>query len=108
MNSFQNNQVTWGHKDFGSALGHLELKDVQQITASGRAFAAVLKDGTVISWGDAKYGGDCSGVKDQLKDVKMVKASFWAFAAICGSGQVVCWGDEAFGGSSEKVKERGL
>ena len=56
LDVFCNHEVTWGHKDFGSALGgHKDfLKDVTEIVASGRAFAAILKDGTVISWGDKK------------------------------------------------------
>ena len=108
LDVFCNHEVTWGHKDFGSALGgHKDfLKDVTEIVASGRAFAAILKDGTVISWGDKKYGGDCSAVKDRLKDVRSLAASFSAFAAICGGGHVVSWGNEASGGSCENVKEK--
>lgn len=100
-------EVTWGHKDFGSALGgHKdELKGVTQIVASGRAFTAIRKDGTVVSWGDKKYGGGCSEIS-KLKDVRMVSASFKAFAALCGDGHVVSWGDEAAGGSCEEVKEK--
>ena len=34
------------------------LKEVDKIYSTGRAFAAVVKDGTVVSWGVQSYGGD--------------------------------------------------
>ena len=43
------------------------LKDVQQIQASRFAFAAVLGDGGVVTWGSPKGGGDCSGVEETPK-----------------------------------------
>ena len=46
-----------------------QLKNVQQIQASGSAFAAILRDGSVVTWGDADNGGESSSVQDQLKDV---------------------------------------
>ena len=39
-----------------------QLKGVQQIQATWRAFAAILADGSVLTWGDADYGGDSSAV----------------------------------------------
>ena len=35
-----------------------QLKNVQQIPASGGTFAAILGDGTVVTWGDHGHGGD--------------------------------------------------
>ena len=50
-----------------------QLKNVQQIQATkaflGGAFAAILDDGSVVTWGDARHGGDSSAVQDQLKNV---------------------------------------
>ncbi|CAE7170790.1 ftsH [Symbiodinium pilosum] len=43
------------------------LQDVQQIQASAGAFAAVLADGTVVTWGHATMGGDSSAVREQLR-----------------------------------------
>ena len=40
-----------------------QLTNVQQIEASGGAFAAILDDGSVFTWGEAEYGGDCSAVQ---------------------------------------------
>ena len=36
------------------------LKNVQQIQSSHRAFAAILGNGSVVTWGDAMHGGDSS------------------------------------------------
>ena len=35
-----------------------QLKSVQQIHATNGAFAAILEDGCVVTWGDADFGGD--------------------------------------------------
>ena len=43
-----------------------QLKNVQQIQASRAAFAAILCDGSVVTWGDAELGGDSTAVQDQL------------------------------------------
>ena len=48
------------------------------------AFAAILGDGSVVTWGDARFGGDSSAVQDQLRDVQQIQASHHAFAAILG------------------------
>ena len=41
---------------------------VKEIVATGRAFAAVKGDGSVVCWGDAWSGGDCAAVREQLVD----------------------------------------
>ena len=62
---------------------------MQQIQATYEAFAAILEDGSVVTWGDADYGGDSSAVRDQLKGVQQIQATFRAFAAILEDGSVV-------------------
>ena len=52
-----------------------QLKNVQQIQASSGTFAAVLGDGSVVTWGDAEHGGDSSAVQDQLKNFQQIQAS---------------------------------
>ena len=37
--------------------------------AAEYSFAAILGDGSVMTWGHAEYGGDSSAVQDQLKNV---------------------------------------
>ena len=50
-----------------------QLKGVQQIQASGRAFAAILTDGSVVTWGRKAAGGDSGSMQDQLKGVQQIK-----------------------------------
>ena len=63
---------------------------------------------TVVSSGDAAFGGDSRAVQDQLKIVQQIQASLSsfaaiqdvlhiAFAAILGDGSVVTWGDAEYG-----------
>ena len=58
-----------------------QLTNVQQIQASDYAFAAILGDGSVVSWGDAAKGGDSSAVQAKLKNVQQIQACSSAFAA---------------------------
>ena len=77
-----------------------QLKNEQQIQASTCAFAAILGDGSVVTWGDARRGGDSSTVQSQLKSVQQIQATSncnvlrggGAFAAILGDGSVVTCG----------------
>ena len=45
--------VSWGDGGYGgdSSTVQEQLKNVQQIQASSRAFAAILGDGSVVIWG---------------------------------------------------------
>ena len=36
-----------------------QLRDVRRICASAGAFAATLADGSVVTWGNPRHGGDC-------------------------------------------------
>ena len=45
-------------QDSSSVQDH--LKNVQHISGTARAFAAILADGSVLTWGDPHYGGDSS------------------------------------------------
>ena len=45
-------------------------KKVQQIAATLSAFAAVLADGSVVTWGDPEFGGDSMEVQDRLRNVQ--------------------------------------
>ena len=97
----------------GDALT-LHVKQVQVVASKpansrsccGAAFAAILGDGSVRTWGLADYGGDSSAVQCQLKDVKQIQATERAFAAILGTGSVVTWGDSRFGGDSKAVQDQ--
>ena len=43
------------------------LRNTVQIQAAVGAFAAILEDGSVVTWGNAEYGGDGTSVQDQLR-----------------------------------------
>ena len=78
-----------------------------QIQGSHRAFAAILGDGSVQTWGHPLYGGNyTSTVQDQLKNVQQIQASRDAFAAVLGDGSVVTWGEAGNGGDSSAVQDQ--
>ena len=54
--------MTWGNPHCGGDSSEVQdrLKSVQQIQATGRAFAAVLADGSMVTWGNPASGGDSS------------------------------------------------
>ena len=49
---------------------HYQLKEVQSIAATGSAFAAVLADASVLTWGDPLCGGDSSEMQEQLRTLE--------------------------------------
>eukprot|EP00435_Cladocopium_sp_Y103_P026523 s1668_g6.t1 len=100
--------VTWGKPNSGGDSSEVrnQLKGVQQLQATGLAFAAILADGSVLSWGDPNSGGDSSEVQDQLKGVQQLQATHRAFAAILADGSVVTWGDPYYGGGRYGVKDQ--
>ena len=83
----------------------LQINKVQALV-SHFAGAAILGDGSVVTWGAADGGGDSSAVQDQLRNVQQVNATRAAFAAILGDGSVVTWGDFTEGGDSNGVKDQ--
>lgn len=42
---------------------------MQQVQATESAFAAILVNGCVVTWGDSRSGGDSSAVRDQLRNL---------------------------------------
>ncbi|WP_413681483.1 Ig-like domain-containing protein [Prochlorococcus sp. MIT 1327] len=68
------------------------------------AFAALKDDGSVVSWGDSRYGGDSSSVDLELSSgVNQIFSTKKAFAALKDNGSVVTWGDSSWGGDSSSV-----
>ncbi|OLQ01848.1 hypothetical protein AK812_SmicGene15376 [Symbiodinium microadriaticum] len=80
------------------------VTDRIKIQATRYAFAAILGDGSVVTWGHADDGGDSSAVQAQLKNVRQIQATCRAFAAILGDGSVVTWGDANRGGDSSAAQ----
>ena len=67
---------------------------VEKIFSTRYSYAALKDDGSVVTWGLSKTGGDSSSVQDQLQDqVVTIAASRYAFAALLKDGSVVTWGE---------------
>ena len=51
--------VTWGSPGQGGDCSAVQeqFRNVQEIQATGSAFAAILSDGSVVTWGDPMHGG---------------------------------------------------
>ena len=101
-----NRIVTWGVPQFDSSRVQNQLRKVQQISGTGYAFAAILADGSVVTWGNPNHGGDSSRVQNQLKNVQHICGTASAFAAILEGGSVVTWGDPNYGGDSSRVQNQ--
>ena len=72
---------------------------MQRICATHYSFAAILADGSVVTWGHQPSGGDSSAVQTQLSKVRGIWATKRAFAAILLDGSVVSWGNPEWLGS---------
>ena len=70
----------------------LGVENVQQIQAFGGAFAAILGDRSVVTWGCAlEYEGEGGALQDRSENVRPIQATQQAFAAILGDGSIVTW-----------------
>jgi len=65
------------------------LKDVQEIQSNDRAFAVIMSNGTVASWGIGDAGGDSSEVQDLLKDVRHIQVGCVFFLVVWLLGVLV-------------------
>eukprot|EP00438_Fugacium_kawagutii_P036591 Skav223943 [mRNA] locus=scaffold1465:385569:403251:+ [translate_table: standard] len=99
--------VTWGSPELGGRVPRLvreklihvkeegnPMRGWWQVCASQGAFAALLGNGSVVTWGDVDYGGESQVHQEELRDVRLLRSSFTLFAAICGDERrVVTWGN---------------
>ncbi|MFZ6862298.1 hypothetical protein ACO0K7_06660 [Undibacterium sp. Ji67W] len=80
------------------------LNNVTNIYATETSFAALLSNGSVVSWGDlARMGDSLNAVQSSLTNVKSISNTEYAFAALKNDGSVVTWGDPIVGGDSSAV-----
>jgi uncharacterized delta-60 repeat protein len=116
--------VTWGgmgytlyggYVNFGGDSSSVADKldgtiGVEQIFSTSAAFAALRKDGSVVSWGYGGYGGSNNSVVanklDGTIDVEKVFSGDSAFAALREDGSVVTWGWPWSGGDSSSVADK--
>ena len=79
--------------------GQSSTPDVTEIVASKCAFAALLANGSVVSFGWAGCGGDSSSVRNTLSShIGSVVANDGAFAALSSHGKAIVWGSSNHGG----------
>ncbi|PQM55454.1 MAG: hypothetical protein CML39_08070, partial [Rhodobacteraceae bacterium] len=102
--------VDSGGNTAGAVTAGVVNKEVKTIVSTDKAFAALLKDGSVITWGDSSAGGDSSSVSGKLimgttnsSVVESLSASSGAFSAIKADGSVVTWGNSDLGGDSSGI-----
>ena len=124
--------VTWGEESSGGDSSQVASKldgtirvvgiyprNDTNISVSSQymrgAFVALREDGSVVTWGDAGYGGDSSGVASKLDGTvkvtsivasRSVTSEGMAFAALREDGSVVTWGNPSYGGDSSEVLSR--
>ncbi|CAK9058436.1 unnamed protein product [Durusdinium trenchii] len=97
--------LAWGAQAAGDC-SHVrdQLKEVTSLSAIAGAFAALLENGEVVTWGDHIFGGDTSSLRSTLKEVREVQATAMAFAALRADGTVITWGSSHVGGNCSRVQ----
>ena len=104
-----------------NGIGNKLQSEVLKVYASATSFAALKKDGTVVTWGNPRAGGLGDGVNgsnynmdestpiNQIKNVKSLHVTDRAIAALKYDGSVITWGgvgdgfDNKSGGDSSLV-----
>ena len=84
---------------------------IVSITSSLNAFAALTKNGTVVTWGDVNTGGEQvyygqygpESVHLELQNVTGIFSNDKSFAALREDGSIVAWGDSYGGGDGTKM-----
>jgi hypothetical protein len=118
--------VTWGNKMFGgnsttvefmrdynySVINITEIDNVSSslktnvatIYSTDEAFAALKGDGSVVTWGNALWGGNSTSVSSALSsNVTAIFSTPYSFAALKDNGSVVTWGSFSSEGNSTSV-----
>ncbi|CAE7214908.1 CUV [Symbiodinium pilosum] len=84
-----------------------QLADEVRIHTNRGAFVHVNPDGDVLTWGDAKGGGDSRLVQHHFeRQVANIFSTDAAFAALLHDGRVITWGDPLSGGDSSAVESQ--
>eukprot|EP00811_Abedinium_folium_P007091 NODE_16541_length_989_cov_3.541763.p1 GENE.NODE_16541_length_989_cov_3.541763~~NODE_16541_length_989_cov_3.541763.p1 ORF type:complete len:268 (-),score=49.54 NODE_16541_length_989_cov_3.541763:184-987(-) len=91
--------VTWGDDSSQGECAGDSLRVGAQLNggvvalySTAFAFAALKDDGSVVTWGDSRFGGGNPNIQGI---VRAIAAGGKGFAALKDDGSVVSWGDEA-------------
>jgi len=106
--------VTWGYKEQGGDSSTVSAKlagGVVSVSSTGSAFAAIKRDGSVVTWGlvqkKGENSGPWSGQYPKLAGRAVsVSTTAYAFAAIQTDTSVVTWGLNSYGGDSSSVSDK--
>lgn len=86
--------ITWGH-----TRTKPKFRRVQQLNVTDYAFAAILADGSVVTWGEDFVGGESSAVQLQLRSVQQVQGTYGEGICCCPErwicyymGRSLSWG----------------
>jgi len=114
--------VTWGNIQFGGNLSIYNTTNntytsvassltsgVVSIYSNYYAFAALKIDGSVVTWGNSRFGGIASSFNPSnntytsvasslTSGVVSIYSNYYAFAALKNDGSVVSWGNIRYGG----------
>jgi hypothetical protein len=95
---------TCGYNKYNNIILNGDTK-VKLVCVNLLAVAVILYDGTVSTWGEPKYGGDCSSVQSQLVNVIEIVATNYAFMAKTSDERVILWGSTKWGGYNTEISE---
>ena len=78
---------------------------IREVFSNAFAFAALTESGAVVTWGDARSGGDSSAVAGHLAGgVRRVFNGSRTFVALKEGGSAVAWGDAETGGDASLAR----
>lgn len=121
--------ITWGKSDSGGysheefslfdsiitnsissyQLGVDVKSGVIDIVSTESAFAALKKDGSVVTWGNENYGADQSSNNVELAaDTYKLYSNLYSFCALKRDGTIVTWGDQTRGGNNAYNRSGGV
>jgi hypothetical protein len=75
---------------------NVDMTNVAEASCGGHACVALKNDGTVVAWGDPRYGGDQSGV--DLTNVATVSCGAYTCVALKNDDTAVAWGSDSWEG----------
>lgn len=103
----------WGDPDSGGVMSkatqaRLQAQETIKIYATWRAFAALMNDGSVVSWGNTNDGGYIPSNGFTNGGVKFICANQASFTAVKnqtlqGGKPFFSWGNSRYGGSSTSI-----
>ena len=60
---------------------------------TGPGYAALMNDGSVVTWGCSEYADSSSVASELSSDVVNIFSNIYSFAALKSDGSVVTWGE---------------